>query len=174
MASERTDGELVSAIARGDDRAFAEFVDRHGAWAMGVGGRLSGNRADGEDSVQESLLFLIERASTLVVTDSIRPWLYTVIRRRAQHRRRDRRAAEPMTRTVIADHETVAAEPDERLRRAVASLSDPVREVLYLRVVDGLSVAQTALALEIPEGTVKSRLAAALASLRRDPSLGLF
>jgi len=44
--------------------------------------------------------------------------------------------------------------------------------VLILRVVDGLSVAQTALAMDIPEGTVKSRLHAALVSLREKPGLG--
>lgn len=174
MEAPRTDAELVRAIARGNDRAFAELVDRHGAWALGVATRFVGNRADAEDAVQEALVFLIERSGRLVISDSLRPWLYPVIRNRAQQRARDQRPVSHVGHEESSADALAPPDPDERLRRAVASLSDPILEVLMLRIVDGLSVAQTATALEIPEGTVKSRLAAALASLRKDPSLGDF
>lgn len=140
---------------------------------MSVAGRFTGNRADAEDSVQESLLYLIEQAHRLVVSDSLRPWLYPVVRHRAQSRWRDRRLPSDDSRPALRAPST-QTDQNERLRRAVESMSDLLREVLILRVVDGLSVAQTARALDIPEGTVKSRLASAIAILREDPSLGHF
>ena len=61
------------------------------------------------------------------------------------------------------------ASPDESLAAALEVLSDDHREVLLLRFVDGLSLAEIAEALSIPLGTVKSRLHNALAGLRHDP-----
>ena len=58
---------------------------------------------------------------------------------------------------------------DESLTVAFALLSDEHREVLLLRFVDGLSLAEIAETLNIPLGTVKSRLHNALAFLRHDP-----
>ncbi len=169
MGAERTDAELVGAIAAGDADAFAALVDRHGGWGMSVARRYAGGEAAAEDALQESFLFLIERAARLVIGDSVRPWLYPVIRHRAQAQRRHARdaAAEPVETVEKRASET----PDDAIRRAVGSLSEPLRETLILRVVDGLSVGQTARALDVPEGTVKSRLNAALAALREHPGL---
>ncbi|MEZ6243443.1 MAG: RNA polymerase sigma factor [Phycisphaerales bacterium] len=170
MGGARTDAELVTAIAAGNDEAFAALVDRHGAWGMSVARRFSGNEAAAEDALQESLLHLIERSGRLVIDESVRPWLYAVIRNRTLAQRRD------ASRTKAAEAIDLPADPpgqdlDDEIRRAVASLSEPLRETLILRIVDGLSVAETALALGVPEGTVKSRLSAALAALREHPAL---
>ena len=64
---------------------------------------------------------------------------------------------------------------NDQLAAVLANLSDGHREVLLLRFVDGLSLAEISEALEIPLGTAKSRLHNALAMLRADPKnrLGL-
>ncbi len=171
MGVGHSDAVLIAAIARGDDAAFAGFVDLHGAWMLSVARRFTPDEAGAEDAVQEALLHLIDRSSRLIVGDSIRPWLYPVVRHRAQNQarasRRGQAAALPDAVLVLP----TTVERDDEIRRAVASLGEPLRETLILRVVDGLSVAQTATALRIPEGTVKSRLAAALGALRENPRL---
>ncbi|MGZ8901222.1 MAG: sigma-70 family RNA polymerase sigma factor, partial [Limisphaerales bacterium] len=59
----------------------------------------------------------------------------------------------------------------EELRAALAQLPPPQRETVVLRFVEGMDLAEIAVALEIPVGTVKSRLHHALAALRRQEGL---
>ena len=168
-----TDRALVEAIARGDSAALGVFLDRHGGWMLTVARRFISEVDLAEDAVQESLLHLVERAPGLVVGESIRPWLYPVVRFRAQGQRRarDRHPGAMPEGVDRAGDESGAIADSDALRRAIDALPDGLRETLLLRVVDGLSVPHTALALGVPEGTVKSRLHAALATLREDPAL---
>lgn len=165
------DAPLIESIARGDEGALADFIDRHAAWMLAVARRYTPDEPTAEDAVQDALLHLIDRAPHLVVADSIRPWLYPVVRHRAQSHARAARHADTPIPPDPPGSDRHAPELDDEIRRAVASLSEPLRETLILRIIDGLTVAQTALALQIPEGTVKSRLAAALAALRENPHL---
>ena len=79
----RTDWQLVAGIARGEGAALGEFLDVHGEWALAVARRFVSDAELAEDAVQESLIHLVERADGLLVADSIRPWMYSVIRFRA-------------------------------------------------------------------------------------------
>jgi RNA polymerase sigma-70 factor (ECF subfamily) len=100
---------------------------------------------------------------------AVRTLLHFAERQRRQQRREPTASELDLTldETVVADF---AANPftrlatDERRRRvhgAIATLSPPLREVLVLRAIDGLDYATIAATLELPLGTVKSRLAAA-------------
>jgi len=59
------------------------------------------------------------------------------------------------------------AEDRDRVRSAIGELAEPIREVVALHYIGGLSISQTAAAMQIAAGTVKSRLNSALVTLRR-------
>jgi RNA polymerase sigma-70 factor (ECF subfamily) len=86
------------------------------------------------------------------------------VRTLARRRKRDRGAARGEAFTPANDNSAV--EEQERLRAALAELPEDQRQIVVLRFEQQFSVEETASALGIPQGTVKSRLHAALAKLR--------
>ncbi|MFE5819992.1 sigma-70 family RNA polymerase sigma factor [Streptomyces sp. NPDC056479] len=126
-----------------------------------------------EDLVQEALLRAWRHADRLVSTEGLaRPWLFTVVRRLAIDAMRARRAR-PVEAPPSALDTEVVADPGEGtltahvLRQAMAELTPPHREVLVHRYYFDRSVEDTAAALALPIGTVKSRTSHALNALRQ-------
>lgn len=126
-----------------------------------------------EDLVQEALLRAWRHADRLISTQGLaRPWLFTVVRRLAIDSFRARRAR-PVE--LFLSDVDVDVEPDlgegtltaHVLERAMADLSPHHREVLVHRYYLDRSVEDTASALNLPMGTVKSRTSHALRALRR-------
>ncbi|AVZ71596.1 RNA polymerase [Streptomyces lunaelactis] len=126
-----------------------------------------------EDLVQEALLRAWRHADRLISTQGLaRPWLFTVVRRLAIDRLRASRVR-PVE--LCASEVDVDVVPDagERmltshvLKRAMADLTPPHREVLVHRYYLDRSVEDTAAALKLPIGTVKSRTSHALRALRQ-------
>ncbi len=127
-----------------------------------------------EDLVQETCLRALERSQQLRDLDRLRPWLLRIMAN--LHRDHFRRQRETIT-LDNGEVEMRSPEPDpvehaERgdtivmVHRAIASLNDDQRKVLTLVDVGGFSYAEVAEALEIPLGTVMSRLSRARAQLR--------
>ncbi|WP_166802874.1 sigma-70 family RNA polymerase sigma factor [Streptomyces sp. ICN441] len=126
-----------------------------------------------EDLVQEAFLRAWRHADRLVATEGLaRPWLYTVIRRLAIDSLRARRAR-PVEVSPSALDTAPAFDPGEDaltahvLRQAMAELPPFHREVLAYRYYLDQSIEDTAAALGLPIGTVKSRTSHALNALRR-------
>ncbi|HMH92080.1 MAG TPA: sigma-70 family RNA polymerase sigma factor [Streptosporangiaceae bacterium] len=131
-----------------------------------------GDRREAEDLLQETLLrtwrYLQDHTADVTV---LRPWLYTVARRAAidAARARQARPAE----VIPADLATLPASRDDidrlltglTIRRALMSLTPDHRQVLYEIFYRSRTVRETATALGIPEGTVKSRMFYALRAL---------
>ncbi len=179
---DRVDFDLVDRInAEGPDAvaAFGELYERHKGWALNVARRMTPSEAAAGDVVQDAFVSLLRQFPGFELTAGLRTYLYAVIRNRA----RDQRRKDSRLRlvgdlgdsvgggggSVHAGDAADAGEHGERmdaLRVAVGALSETQREVLILRVVDGFSVGEVARALEIPEGTVKSRLHLAIKALR--------
>jgi RNA polymerase sigma factor (sigma-70 family) len=163
------DGELLARfLKRRDDDAFAELLTRHGAMVFGVCLRRLGQSQDAEDAFQAVFLALSQQAAELVDRPSVGPWLYTVARRvsgKALRGRRRRRwvfwgsTPEPATEKP--------AEVNVDLDAALASLNEQQRSAVILCHLEGLSRAEAAKALAIPEGTLSARLSRALEKLRR-------
>jgi RNA polymerase sigma-70 factor (ECF subfamily) len=172
----RSDELLWQASARGDQRAFSELYERH---SQAIYNYLFRRLADWSEAEDLTAVVFLEafrhRRDVVVVDGKLLPWLYGIAtnvlrnRRRAQWRHRrlvaqleaqPRRAAEP-----DADARAQAAVQMREVLEHLSRLPRAQREVLALCVWSGLSYEEAALALAIPVGTVRSRLARARATL---------
>jgi RNA polymerase sigma-70 factor, ECF subfamily len=168
----RTDQELIAATNTGDAAAFEVLYCRHRDWVVNLAFRFTGDRDRALDVLQETFLYFLKKFPGFELTCQLRSFLYPAVRnlsiatrRKAERHQSSGNELENLEAPPPAGTERMA---HEDLAAALASLSLEHREVLLLRFVDGLSLNEIADALEIPLGTVKSRLHNALAGLRRD------
>jgi RNA polymerase sigma-70 factor, ECF subfamily len=167
MPTPPADLELVRRAAAGDREAFAAIYERHRTVVYRFARLMSGSNSTADDVTQEVFVTLIrtlpsyepQRASLLT-------YLYGVARNVTRNRlRRDRRfvaldAAAGTPCSSADDPHDAAARAQERalLRRAILSLPSRYREVIILSDVQGLAYAEAASILQVPVGTVRSRL----------------
>jgi len=146
---------------------------------------LLGNAADAEDAVQEALLAAYKHINQFRGQSQISTWLTSIVRNCAlmQLRKRPRQIHFPLDEQFgeeprflwerLADErpspeeEFRNSELTARLRHCTALLSPILRRTFQLRVVDGLSIFETARILGVPHGTVKAQLARARAQIAR-------
>jgi RNA polymerase sigma-70 factor, ECF subfamily len=168
----RSDTELVVAINSGDAAAFDVLYFRHRDWVAGLAYRFTGDSDAALDVMQETFLYLLNKFPGFRLTANLKTFLYPAVRHLSLAARRKalRYQATPADMDQLeqasARSEAVAAMDD--LEVVLAALPEEQREVLRLRFVDGLSLAEIAEAMNIPLGTVKSRLHNALETLRHD------
>jgi RNA polymerase sigma factor (sigma-70 family) len=171
---ERSDEELLEAIAAGDDDALGALYDRFGRLAYGMALRILGDQALAEDAVQEAFL-AVWRSADGYRRERAKPatWILTLVHRRAVDlvRREDRRRAEPLDEPPEAAGATVPEEVDLRDRRAAVQtalrqLPEDQRQALELAYYGGYTQSELAERLGVPLGTIKSRMFAGLTHLR--------
>jgi RNA polymerase sigma-70 factor (ECF subfamily) len=167
----KTDEELLAAACTAsDDRAFHELIDRHAVRLLRLAFKLVGNVWDAEDVVQETLIGAYQQMGKFRGQASVKTWLTRILVRQAArcHRRRSRGE------TVSLDHVRSAGGPEWQdkgsgdvseevgrrmdVLRALRRLSPQHREVVVLREYEGMSYAEIAETLDVPQGTVESRL----------------
>jgi RNA polymerase sigma-70 factor (ECF subfamily) len=174
-AAPELDEVLVRAIASGDTRALATLYDRHAPLMLGLARRIVGGKPEAEDIVHDVFVEAWRRAADYDETrGSVKAWLLLRTRSRAL----DFRKSAGVARTVpvgdgvwlsaLADPRGDDSEaPDRaRLRRVLGSLTSEQRQVLLLGYFEGMSSSEIASKVGIPIGTVKSRVASALSTLR--------
>jgi len=158
----------MAALVRGDRAAFDVLYRRHRDWVARLARRFSGRDDDALDITQDAFCHLFDRPVTFVLTGKLTTYLYPVVKNLAlSHARRRRRHAGAAIEADALPAPT-ATGPSE-LEAVVAGLPEAQREVLLMRFIDDLSLAEIAEALSIPLGTVKSRLHHAVTALRADP-----
>jgi len=166
----RTDSELLAAVQRADATALGELYARHAPRMLGVARRVLGAELDAEDVLQEVFLEVWQRAGTFdAARGGARTWLFVRVRSRALDRRRAvlRARLTPLELDEATEPSAPSAGEEElALRQAVQHLPRELGELVALGYRDGLSSREMADAIEIPLGTVKSRVARALATLR--------
>jgi RNA polymerase sigma factor (sigma-70 family) len=171
---ERSDEELLEAIAAGDDDALGALYDRFGRLAYGMALRILGDQALAEDAVQEAFL-AVWRSADGYRRERAKPatWILTLVHRRAVDlvRREDRRRAEPLGEPPEAVGGAVPEEADLRDRRAAVQaalrqLPEDQRQALELAYYGGYTQSELAERLGVPLGTIKSRMFAGLTQLR--------
>jgi RNA polymerase sigma factor (sigma-70 family) len=171
-----TDEQLLQCFVRRDeaaDEAFAILVERHGAMVLGVCLRVLGNNShEAEDAFQATFLVLAKKARSVSRRDKLASWLYgTALRTANQSRRRAarRRTHEKRVSLPISDQHpdpAISSEFRTILDEELARLPAAHRVVVILCELEGLSRSEAARRLDIPEGTLSSRLARAKIQLR--------
>jgi RNA polymerase sigma factor (sigma-70 family) len=177
--SPMSDGELVLLIRRGETDAFAELVRRTQRSGYRLARRITRNHEDADDVLQESYAKAYRALDRFAPDRPFGPWFLTIVARTALSWLRDgkRRAAESLDEPGrdgaaplgdrVADpmQDPDALERRSRVERAFARLSEDHRTILSLRVEGDLPYAAISEALQIPVGTVMSRLARAREAL---------
>ena len=171
--NQRTDLELIVAINGGDSDAFEALYLRYRDWVTALARRFTENDNLALDVLQETFLYFLKKFPGFVLTAQLKTFLYPVVKNLSiAARRKTRRHQSSEAELTALEHapalEATATDTGD-LEIVLAGLPAEQREVLLLRFVDGLSLNEIAEALEIPLGTVKSRLHNALASLRANP-----
>jgi RNA polymerase sigma-70 factor (ECF subfamily) len=173
------DVALAERAKRGDERAFEELMRTYQGIAYRTAYLLTGSAADAEDAVQTGFVKAWAALPRFRAGAAFKPWLLRIVaneahnRRRSEHRRVELRlratAAQPPG-DAAPSPEGAALGRDEReqLLRAVERLDERDRDVLTCRYFLELSEEETASALGVRRGTVKSRTARALARLRAE------
>jgi len=171
--------ELVERARRGDLDAWETIVRTHQGLAFRTAYLLAGNAADAEEAAQDGFVKAYRALGRFRRGAELRPWLLSIVANEARNRRRSavrrdrlalRAAVEVRPGDAVPSPEAalLAGEERERLLAAVEALPDEHRDAIACRYLLGLSEAETAGALGVRAGTVKSRLSRALARLRED------
>jgi RNA polymerase sigma-70 factor (ECF subfamily) len=165
---------LVDAANRGEASAFEELYRSHRDWVLRIATRFTPTHADALDVVQETFVHLWSRFPGFRLEGRLGSFLYTVAQNAARNqgrkaKRREAQSDEALAGLPAEAKPAAAGDPREELAGVLAALPEPQREVLLLRFVDDLELAEIAEAISIPLGTVKSRLHQALGTLREDP-----
>lgn len=168
----RTDHELIAAINGGDGDAFEALYYRYRDWVTTQAVRMTNDHALSLDVLQETFLYVLRKFPGFQLTARMTTFLYPVVRNLSIAARRKTERVQS-NETELEHLDTTPAEssaPDdlEALRLTLANLTGEHRETLQLRFVEGLSLAEIAGAMDVPLGTVKSRLHHALRTLRDD------
>jgi RNA polymerase sigma-70 factor (ECF subfamily) len=153
-----------------DSRTDQQLIARD--WVVNLACRFTGSEDLALDVMQETFLYLLRKFPGFRLTANLKTFLYPAVKNLGlAARRKAGRYQSSETELHILEHATAhdpAPNPANDLRAALANLSAAHREVLLLRYVDGLALAEIADAVEVPLGTVKSRLHHALEALRQD------
>lgn len=158
---------LVRAARAGDRHAFGSLVRPHLAGALGVAGLIAGSADDGADAVQEALLSSWQGLDSLRDPEAFPSWFRRQVVRAALRtvKRRHRLTQLDLEHPAPAD-DLDRALAIRQLDRAFDRLDPGDRLVLVLRHAWDLPGIEIASLLDIPEGTVKSRVHSALSRLR--------
>lgn len=171
------ESELVERARRGDEGAYEELVRAHQGIAFRTAYVIAGNASDAEEAAQEGFVKAYRALGRFRRGSPFRPWLLRIVANEARNRRRSagRRAA--LSLRAAADESSGGAAPSpegvlladeerERLLAAVNELREEERLVIACRFFLELSEEETAEALDVRLGTVKSRTSRALEHLR--------
>lgn len=171
----RGDVGLLSRIAGGDRDAMASFYREHSRVVLGQVLLVVGERVLAEEIVQDAMLAVWRGAGSFRGESSVRSWVIAIARRQSRDRLRGRRL-QVVDDASLADQPGAGPGPEvmaldraelAEVQGAIRGLAPAHREVLGLAFGCGLSLPEVAGVLEIPVGTVKSRLAAARSALNR-------
>lgn len=162
---------LVLAMARGDQAALAELYDRYSFLLLGIAIRIVRDRREAEDLLHDVFLEVWRSAKDFDPRRGrVRTWLTIRMRSRAldlqKSARVARNAGDDALESVVDDVDSSGAPDHSRLRDVLGELPPDQREVIELAYFQGLSCSEIATRVSCPIGTVKSRVAAAMAKLR--------
>ena len=172
------DRQLVRAACRGDREAFGFLVRRHQDRLCTSLLHICGTPDEAEDVAQEAFVQSYVKLATFAGDSAFYTWLYRIaVNMAISRRRRQREAAsveqtrerfglEPLDNTEPADERLLREERAVQVQQALHRLSDEHRAILVLREVEGCDYDEISRILDLPVGTVRSRLHRARLQLR--------
>lgn len=173
------DVQLARRAGDGDVDAFGELVQRYREVAFRTAWLITRSSAEAEDAAQEAFIKAFYALDRFRAGNAFRPWILRIVSNEAKNRRRSVGRRERLTVRLAQDRgqgnaapspEAAAAGHEERasLLEALERLPERERLVVSCRYLLELSESETAQALSIRPGTVKSRLSRGLQRLRRE------
>jgi RNA polymerase sigma-70 factor (ECF subfamily) len=170
MPGRPSDARLVKRAARGDRDAFGELVTRHRdrVWAIAL--RMCREPEDAEDVLQETFLSAWRSIGRFGGRSEVSTWLYRIAVNKSYDqigRRRDSVALDEQHEPAATVDLGEQRARQQAIERALATLTPEFRAVAVLCDILGLTPAEAAEIVEIPEGTAKSRLFRARGELAR-------
>jgi len=180
---EISETDLVSEAQNGDRNAFSELVRIHAQGVFNVVYRMCGDALIAEDAAQETFIRAWQNLSSYRPQTSLRNWLYRIAVNAAMDMiRKEKRIlpnniedlhlndGQPGLESLVSQQERT-----QLVQKAILSLPDTSRAVLVLREYEGMSYQEISVTLDIPVGTVMSRLSYArnLLKAKLEPQLSL-
>jgi len=175
MEAQDPDVELVVAVARGDRAALGALYDKYAQFLVSLALRIVRERREAEDLLHDVFLEVWRSAVDFDPNRGrVRTWLAIRMRSRALDRQKSARVSRHAGDESVLERmelaigsEVVAGGPDQaRVREALGELTPDQRQVIEMAYFEGLSCSEISAAITVPVGTVKSRMAAAMAKLR--------
>ena len=172
-AEMRTDAFLVEATLSGSREAFGELVERYQDRLFNTLTRVLGSRDDASEVLQDAFVQAYTKLGSFRGASQFYTWIYRVAlnlacsHRRRNMRRRDEQSveqirelsgAEPVDPSLQPEQTAVRTEQAELVQAALLTISDEHREILVLREMEDCSYETIAEILNLPVGTVRSRL----------------
>lgn len=167
------DYALIRAIQSGDMVAFNTMVDRYKSRLMNVIGRMLSSTEEAEDVVQETFVRVYQHRQSFNFQHCFSTWIYTIALNLARNELRKRKKFKFLEISDMQGNEAeIAVDPEipnnfpKLLERAVKDLPEKYRAAFILRDVQELAYNEVAVVLDVPLGTVKSRVNRARQMLR--------
>jgi RNA polymerase sigma-70 factor (ECF subfamily) len=188
LLADLTDEELVARYQRGGNEAFVVLMERYRQELFNFLIRFLNSRSAAEDVFQETFMQVHLSSDSFDTERRFKPWLFTIAANKARDfmRRRSRRSAAELDAPVggqagegsnfidllqadlpMPDDQIQQAELQERVQRTIGQMPEHLREILLLAYFQQFSYNQIADVLQIPLGTVKSRLHTAVATFAK-------
>jgi RNA polymerase sigma-70 factor, ECF subfamily len=172
----RSDGELLAAVRDRDRGALSELYNRHESWLTVRLAYRCNDRGAVEEAVQDTFVKVWNLAGRYDGSGEVAAWIWGIGIRTLLHRMRPRKSLldrlaslrptyAPIDVTSAEDQVLIAVQHGD-LGGALGSLSPELRAVVQATVLDGLTCAEAARMLDIPTGTVKTRMMRAKRELR--------
>jgi len=184
VAPGQTDEQLLDAYRHGDKAGFSKLVERYQRELFHFLVRFLGDRAAAEDIFQEAFLQVHQSASTFDMQRRFRPWLFTIAANKARDliRAQARRPTNPFQANIdgsdgegsqfidlmpsaveLPSAPLERQEFQDKVKQTIMAMPDSLREIILLSYFNQFPYKQIGEILEIPLGTVKSRLHSAVA-----------
>ena len=169
--------DLILRCRSGSEASFEPLVRTHQRQALVIAEALLGNAEDAADAVQEAFVKAFRALGGLRSGSAFGPWFRSIVRNQCRDRLRVHRPAEEPWAPEVVDR-ALWTEPSaplviqreqlaRSLREALAAISPEHREILVLKEIEDMPYAQIAEVMQIPAGTVASRLYHARGALKR-------
>ena len=167
-----TDEELISRFQNGDERAYVELVNRYKDRLLNFVFQFLGDLEQAEDVVQDTMLRLYEKKHYYKEIAKFSTWIYTIARNLAntELRKRKRRKTTYLSQLSKERQFEIPAIQDDvdqslhnefindRIQSAINNLSEHFKIVIILRDIQELSYEEISNIVEVPLGTIKSRI----------------